>query len=104
MVDGLMVPAAESLKMRELLYAVPITIVATIGIGASLGVAEESVDRQFGTVHFNTSCNETAQRRFDRAMRHQHSFWYKHLKRCSRKPSRPIRRAASHIGALHSGW
>ena len=36
-----------------------------------------NVDQQFGTVHFATSCNETAQRRFDRAMRYQHSFWYK---------------------------
>ena len=29
-----------------------------------------------GTVHFETSCNEVAQRRFDRAMRYQHSYWY----------------------------
>src|SRR6202022_1489367 len=29
-----------------------------------------------GPVYFATSCNETAQRRFDRAMRYQHSFWY----------------------------
>jgi len=28
-----------------------------------------------GTFHFDTSCNETAQRRFDRGMRYQHSFW-----------------------------
>jgi len=27
-------------------------------------------------VHFATSCNAIAQRRFDRAMRYQHSFWY----------------------------
>jgi Tfp pilus assembly protein PilF len=31
---------------------------------------------QLGNVHFATSCNEAAQRRFDRAMRYQHSFWY----------------------------
>ncbi len=31
---------------------------------------------RFGAVHFATSCNETAQRRFDRAIRFQHSFWY----------------------------
>jgi hypothetical protein len=31
---------------------------------------------QLGNVHFETTCNETAQRRFDRAMRYQHSFWY----------------------------
>jgi hypothetical protein len=33
-------------------------------------------DQQLGNVHFETSCNEVAQRRFDRAMRYQHSFWY----------------------------
>ena len=33
-------------------------------------------DERLGSVHFKTSCNETAQRRFDRAMRYQHSFWY----------------------------
>lgn len=32
---------------------------------------------QLGAVHFETSCNEIAQRRFDRAMRFQHSFWYR---------------------------
>ena len=30
--------------------------------------------------HFKTSCNEVAQRRFDRAMRYQHSFWYLNAK------------------------
>ena len=30
-----------------------------------------------GIVHLKTSCNEVAQRRFDRAMRYQHSFWYR---------------------------
>ena len=36
--------------------------------------AQDDVDQRFGTVHFATSCNETAQRRFDRGMRYQHSF------------------------------
>src|SRR5688500_2614435 len=35
-----------------------------------------TTDEQFVTVHFSTSCNDVAQRRFDRAMRYQHSFWY----------------------------
>jgi Tfp pilus assembly protein PilF len=39
-------------------------------------LSQEETDQRFGTVHFATSCNETAQRRFDRAMRYQHSFWY----------------------------
>jgi tetratricopeptide (TPR) repeat protein len=38
---------------------------------------QEETDQRFGTVHFQTSCNETAQRRFDRGMRYQHSFWYR---------------------------
>ncbi len=39
-------------------------------------VAQGEADQQLGNVHFETSCNEVAQRRFDRAMRYQHSFWY----------------------------
>src|ERR1051326_9281542 len=39
-------------------------------------VAQGDVDQQLGTVHFQTSCNEVAQRRFDRGMRYQHSYWY----------------------------
>jgi len=42
--------------------------------------SEDDTDQRFGTVHFATSCNETAQRRFDRAMRYQHSFWYQSSK------------------------
>lgn len=34
-------------------------------------------DAQLGNVHFVTTCNEVAQRRFDRAIRYQHSFWYR---------------------------
>ena len=38
--------------------------------------AQDDVDQQLGNVNFKTSCNDVAQRRFDRAMRYQHSFWY----------------------------
>jgi tetratricopeptide (TPR) repeat protein len=38
--------------------------------------AQGDVDQQLGSVHFETSCNEVAQRRFDRGMRYQHSYWY----------------------------
>ena len=41
---------------------------------------QDDAEKQFGIVHFETSCNETAQRRFDRAMRYQHSFWYQSSK------------------------
>jgi hypothetical protein len=52
-------------------------IVAALAvIGGPAAVAQDEVDQKFGKVHFATSCNEVAQRRFDRAMRYQHSFWY----------------------------
>jgi len=46
------------------------------GLVGSHALAQDETDKRFGTVHFTTSCSETAQRRFDRAMRYQHSFWY----------------------------
>lgn len=61
--------------MRESLFAVTIAGVTLLGFGTP-SVAQENADQKLGTVHFATSCNETAQRRFDRAMRYQHSFWY----------------------------
>src|SRR6201985_1846313 len=61
--------------MRGSLFAVTLTSVAMLGF-AGPGIAQETADQKLGTVHFETSCNETAQRRFDRAMRYQHSFWY----------------------------
>src|SRR4051794_5090839 len=52
-------------------------ICAVIVTNAPLLVgAQEPAEEQLGTVHFETSCNEVAQRRFDRGMRYQHSFWY----------------------------
>src|SRR6202790_3959436 len=63
--------------MRDSLFAVTIAGAATLGLYATPSIAQDNTDQQFGTVHFATSCNETAQRRFDRAMRYQHSFWYK---------------------------
>src|SRR6187455_1023523 len=60
--------------MRKSLLGVSI---AALAISASLPLlAQDDVDQQLGQVHFKTSCNEVAQRRFDRAMRYQHSYWY----------------------------
>src|SRR4051794_36100495 len=42
-----------------------------------IAFAQDNADQGLGTVHFVTSCNEAAQRRYDRAMRYQHSFWYR---------------------------
>src|SRR5437016_1129886 len=56
---------------------------ASIAISISFSqpiFGQEESDQRFGTIHFDTSCNEVAQRRFDRAMRYQHSFWYRESK------------------------
>ena len=63
--------------MMRASFAAAVAITAATGLspmGPALG--QDDTEKQFGTVHFATSCNETAQRRFDRAMRYQHSFWY----------------------------
>src|SRR5947209_16418376 len=59
--------------------------VAAASIAASISFSspifgQEETDQRLGTIHFDTSCNEVAQRRFDRAMRYQHSFWYRESK------------------------
>jgi hypothetical protein len=56
-----------------------LAVVAAATLTAAIvppAAAQETAEQRLGTVHFETSCNETAQRRFDRAMRYQHSFWY----------------------------
>jgi hypothetical protein len=61
--------------MRDFLIVAAIS--AVTGLGAcGQALAQDDADQKLGKVHFATSCNETAQRRFDRAMRYQHSFWY----------------------------
>ena len=63
--------------IRTLLAAALVTSAAA-GISATRPAsAQEQAEQRLGTVHFATSCNETAQRRFDRGMRYQHSFWYR---------------------------
>jgi hypothetical protein len=59
--------------MRTFLLATTIAAATTVG---STALAQDEMDQRFGKVHFATTCNEVAQRRFDRAMRYQHSFWY----------------------------
>ncbi|HEY6705097.1 MAG TPA: hypothetical protein VI010_13435 [Xanthobacteraceae bacterium] len=59
--------------------AVAIAVAATLVCAQPTSAQEES-DQRLGRVHFAISCNDTAQRRFDRAMRYQHSFWYRQAK------------------------
>jgi tetratricopeptide (TPR) repeat protein len=61
--------------MREFLFTATVAALTSLGVCAP-GLTQEDADQKLGTVHFATSCNDTAQRRFDRAMRYQHSFWY----------------------------
>jgi hypothetical protein len=85
---GLMLPrawiCAFETKEEIMARALPNAIVA---LGAAVllssfgpAPAQNQDEGQFGIVHFATSCNEVAQRRFDRAMRYQHSFWYRPAK------------------------
>ncbi len=62
--------------MIRLSVAGAIAVAATALIPAAPTFGQDETDQRYGTVHFATSCNETAQRRFDRGMRYQHSFWY----------------------------
>jgi hypothetical protein len=59
--------------------AIAATVAATL-VSAQPTLAQDESDQRLGRVHFVISCNETAQRRFDRAMRYQHSFWYRQAK------------------------
>jgi tetratricopeptide (TPR) repeat protein len=55
-------------------------MLATGFLPTTPALGQDETDARLGTVHFATSCNEVAQRRFDRAMRYQHSFWYLYAK------------------------
>jgi tetratricopeptide (TPR) repeat protein len=65
--------------LRSLLATSAGIMALTVSSSPSV-IAQGDVDQQLGSVHFKTSCNETAQRRFDRAMRYQHSYWYLNAK------------------------
>ena len=62
--------------MRMSLLAAGVSTAALTLSSSQPLIAQGDVDQQLGNVHFETSCNEVAQRRFDRAMRYQHSYWY----------------------------
>src|SRR3954470_20610169 len=69
-------------RMFKTLLAAASTAALLVGLSFSTtAIGQEAnapdADQRLGTVHFPTTCNEVAQRRFDRAMRFQHSFWYR---------------------------
>ncbi len=59
--------------------AVAAMVVAGLPIVAP-ALGQDATEQRLGTVHFPTSCNPTAQARFNRGMRYQHSFWYRESK------------------------
>src|SRR5215471_11267866 len=78
--------------------------VAAASIAASFSFSQpifgqDETDQRLGTVHFDTSCNEVAQRRFDRAMRYQHSFWYRESKELFEE----VLKADVHCGIANCG-
>jgi len=66
--------------MRKSVAALTLTAVLALISWSRPASTQQNTDQQLGNVHFATSCNEVAQRRFDRAMRYQHSFWYRAAK------------------------
>jgi len=66
--------------MIGLSSAIAVATGALLVIIVPLRAPAQDAAQRLGTVHFPTSCNETAQRRFDRGMRYQHSFWYSQSK------------------------
>jgi hypothetical protein len=66
--------------MRKPLLALTMGTASLALLSSLPATTQEDVDQQLGSVHFKTSCNEVAQRRFDRAMRYQHSYWYANAK------------------------
>ena len=79
-----------------------IAVAVALISGAPAALAQDAADEQFGKVHFSTSGNDQAQRRFDRAMRYQHSFWYRQPEKSSRRRSRPTPSVPLPIGELRS--
>jgi tetratricopeptide (TPR) repeat protein len=61
-------------SMKKVSFAAALAAVLSLTTPA---FAQDESEQRLGAVHFATSCNEIAQRRFDRGMRYQHSFWYR---------------------------
>jgi tetratricopeptide (TPR) repeat protein len=66
--------------MRTSFLAASVSVAALTLSSSQPLVAQNDIDQQLGTLNFKTSCNEVAQRRFDRGMRYQHSYWYVNAK------------------------
>src|SRR5215208_1590353 len=65
-----------SMSRNISIFPTALALAAATALPLPVLAQQDDAEKQFGIVHFDTSCNESAQRRFDRAMRYQHSFWY----------------------------
>ena len=63
--------------MRKNLMVTSVVLITATAMAPFTAFAQDDAEKQLGAVHFATSCDETAQRRFNRGMRYQHSFWYR---------------------------
>src|SRR5215218_961804 len=66
-------------SMRKSSLAATVSL-AALALSSPPPLFAQSEADQLGIVNFKTSCNEVAQRRFDRGMRYQHSYWYLNAK------------------------
>jgi tetratricopeptide (TPR) repeat protein len=66
----------EDAMTKPRLFTVSLLTAAASLALSQPAAAQDDRGAQLGKVHFETSCNEAAQQRFDRGMRYQHSFWY----------------------------
>src|SRR5260221_2917567 len=69
----------DAMIRSSVMTALAATVAAALA-SAPPAFAQDESDQRLGTVHCVPSCNEPAQRRFDRGMRYQHSFWYRQAK------------------------
>jgi hypothetical protein len=74
-------------------------LISAAGAAASSIAAQPHSGQHLGEVHFQTSCNSSAQAHFDRGMRYQHSFWYRESKASFEEALRADPNAQSPIGA-----
>src|SRR6187200_2269559 len=90
----------QEITMRKALVVASLSSIAALGLSSSGPTSAQSdADQQLGNVHFETSCNDIAQRRFDRAMRYQHSFWYAAAKEIFEE----VAKADAECGMAHWG-
>src|SRR6188472_557655 len=66
--------------MTKVCFGLAAICAGVLTISPQVALSQQSSDEQLGSVHFQTSCNDVAQRRFDRGMRYQHSYWYSNAK------------------------